>query len=157
MQRRRYIHHSTLRKKIAAFPKIVVLIFFICSVFKKCRCQRFDSCKSEKSSLRADLERAIIYLRKQRRGSRSHRYGFTFGPTQCCRSAVATIDQQTQSAFEERDSSERLFEGIMINHEQLNPLVRWRSLTLLPRIVSEKQRCFIQRVNFAFFFFGSPS
>ena len=46
-----------------------------------------------------------------------------------------------ESAFEERErerEAERLFEGIMIDHEQLNPLVRWRSLTLLSRIVSEK-------------------
>ena len=67
----------------AAFPKFVVLMFFNRSVFKKCRCRRFNSCKSEKSSLRADLERAISYLRKRRAGLSSHYTGFSFGHQYC--------------------------------------------------------------------------
>ena len=78
------------------------------SVLKKCRCQRFDSYKSEKSSLRADQERAIIYLRKQRRGSSSHRSGFTFGPTQCCRYHRPTHLQFRPNQLLKRET-ERLF------------------------------------------------
>ena len=134
-------------------------------MFKKCRCRRFDSCKSEKSSLRVDLERAIIYLRKQRKGSSSHRNGFTFGPTQFCRYHRPTHLQLRPNQLLKRERDKRdLFEGIMIDHEQLNPLVRSRvhknyswldgeAWLSFPRIVSEKQRFFIQRVNFAFFFF----
>ena len=107
----RYIHHSTLRKN-CSFPQNSGAHFlFICSVFsvlKKCRCQRFDSYKSEKSSLRADQERAIIYLRKQRRGSSSHRSGFTFGPTQCSRYHRPTHLQFRPNQLLKRET-ERLF------------------------------------------------
>ena len=51
--------------------------FIIRSVFKKCRCQRLGSCKSEKSTLGADLERATICLNTQRTRSSSHHTGFT--------------------------------------------------------------------------------
>ena len=140
----RYIHHSTPRKKLQLSPKIVVLSFFLFVQCSKNAGRRFDSCKSEKSSLRADRERAIIYLRKQRRGSSSHRYGFTFGPTQMLPlssgyhrpthfqvrpNQLLKRERQRDSFF--MQSQQRLFEGIMIDHEQLNPLVRWRSLTLL--------------------------
>ena len=129
--------HSSFgtEKKIATHPKIAVLIFFfIRSVIKICRCRRFDSCKSEKSSLRAAPERAIIsgFLRKERTGSSSHDAGFTFGPTQCFRYHRPTHLQFRPNRLLKRET-ERLFNSmkrIMINHEQLNPLVGWRSLTL---------------------------
>ena len=153
--------HSSFgtEKKIATFPKITVLIFFfIRSVIKICRCRRFDSCKSEKSSLRADLERAIIFLRKERTGSSSHDTGFTFGPTQCFRYHRPTHLQFRPNRLLKRET-ERLFNSmkrIMINHEQLNPLVGWRSLTLPSSHREWKAKVFfLQRVTFAFF--GSPS
>ena len=81
--------HSSFdtEKKLQISQKQGCSFSFYSFSFQKCRCRRFDSYKSEKSSLREDLERAIAFfcLRKQRRGSGSHRNGFIFGPTQCCR------------------------------------------------------------------------
>ena len=83
---------------------------------------------------------------KQRRGSSSHRNGFTFGPTQ--HRVAATIDQHISNSDpisfwreRQRDS----FKGIMIDHEQLNPLVRWRSLTLFSPHRGWKAKVFLYK------------
>ena len=143
-------------EKNCSFPKNSGAHFsFIRSVIKICRCRRFNSCKSEKSSLRANLERAIIFLRKQGTGSSSHHTGFTFGPTQCCRYHRPTHLQFRPNRLLKTET-ERLFnsmKGIMIDHEQLNPLVGLRSLAL-PSPHRERIAMvfffFLQRVTFEF-------
>ena len=130
--------HSSFdtEKKNCSFPQNSgAQFFFIRSVFKKCRCRRFDSCKLGKSSPRADRERESDYLSQEtaeRIELTSLWFHFWSHPMLPLSSGYhrPTHFQIRPNQLLKRET-ERLFEGIMIDHEQLNPLVRWRSLTLL--------------------------
>ena len=104
----RYIHHSTLRKNCSFQKNSGAHFFCVRSVFQKCRCRRFDSCKLEKSSLRADLERTITYINlSQETAERieltSLWFHFWSHPMLPLPESTNTSPIQTQSACEERD------------------------------------------------------
>ena len=102
------VHSSFDTEKNCSFPKNSGPHFFFYSFsVQKHRCRRFDSCSSEKSSLRADLERAIIHFscRKQRRGwssHRNHRFHFWSYPMLPLPSTNTSLIQ-SQSTIGERE------------------------------------------------------
>ena len=123
-------------------------------MFKKCRCRRFDSCKSEKSSLRTDQEReGDCYLSQEtvrRIELTSQWFHFWSHPMLLLPSTTHLQFRPNQLLKRE---TERPFEGIMIDHEQLNPLVRWRSLTLLSPHREWKAKVFYTKGEFCAFFY----
>ena len=70
---------------------------------------------------------------------------------------ATTIDQHISNSnpisFWRERETDRLFKGIMIDHEQLNPLVRWKSLTLLSPHREWKAKVFYTKDGFCIFFY----
>ena len=127
----RYIHHSTLRKN-AAFPKIVVLIFFLFVQCSKNAGVDVSTVVNRRKAVSGQIKReGDCYLSQEtvkRIELTSQWFPFWSHPMLLLPSTTHLQFRPNQLLKRE---TERPFEGIMIDHEQLSPLVRWRSLTLL--------------------------
>ena len=151
-------------EKIAAFPKIAVLIFFLFVQWSKYAGVDVSTVVNLRKAVCEQISRESDYL-SQELNSGQDRAHITLVSLLVPPNVAAVIDQHISNSdpngFWRERETERLFnsiKGIMIDNEQLNPLVGWRSLTLpSPHHEWKAKVFFFFNKGWLLRFFGSPS